>query len=196
MAEKEITNKKKPNFVVKESKFSARVKARWRYPRGMHSKVRQKHKGRPSLPSTGYGAPRETRGKHESGLEIVRVHNSEELSLLNKGNQGAIISGTVGKRKKLVLLQLAKEKGIQIFNVKDIDNQIKLINEGLAQRKKVKTEKLKEKDKKKEEKKKKAEEKKKKEEDEKKKPEVTEDKVDEKQKTEQKEIEKTIIKRQ
>ena len=121
MADEKITKKKKPDFVVKESKFSARVKSRWRYPRGMHSKVRQRHKGRPALPSTGYGAARETRGKHESGLEIVMVHNAAGLDLLNKESQGALISGTVGNKKKLVLLQSAKDKGITIINVKNIE---------------------------------------------------------------------------
>ena len=108
-----------------------------------------------------------------------------------------MLSGTVGKKKKLVLLRLAKEKGISILNVKDLDGQIKLINDEFAQRKKVKTEKLKTRDQKKEEKKKKAEEKKKKEEAEEKKPEVAVDEtVDDKKKIEQKEIEKTMIKRQ
>ena len=37
------TQKKRMNFVVKESNFSARVKSRWRFPRGKHSKVRQMH---------------------------------------------------------------------------------------------------------------------------------------------------------
>ena len=60
-------------FVEKESNFSARVKSRWRLPRGKHSKVRQMHKGRPALPGPGYGSQESKKGLHPSGLKIVAV---------------------------------------------------------------------------------------------------------------------------
>ena len=201
MAEEKIVRKKnkKPDFVVKESKFSARVKKRWRYPRGKHSKVRQRHRGRPALPSPGYGSPKELKNKHSSGLKTVLVKNKDQLLSLDIGSEGAIISSGIGKRNKLVMYQLALEKKITILNVEDVNEAIKDIEDKFNQRKKVKSDKLKEKTKKKEEKKKKADEKKKKE---KKKKSTEKEKTDleeaveDTQKKEKRDIEKVITKRQ
>ena len=191
------TKRKKPDFLVKESKFSARVKARWRYPRGKHSKVRQRHCGRQALPNPGYGAAKETRGMHPTGLEVVNVSTLKQLEGIDKAKQGVLLSSTLGKRKRLLLLQEAQKNGLNVLNVKDLAEKIKIITDSFAQRKKAKSEKLKEKDKKKEEKKKKAEEKKA---EEKKAEEKTEEaptsESKEKEDSEKKEMEKTIIKRQ
>ena len=201
-----VKRKKKPDFIVKEAKFCSRIKKRWRCPRGIHSAVRQWHRGRQANPHPGYGAPKVIRGKHPSGLEMVVVHNQKELLSLNPKNQGMLISSTLGKKNKLALLKLAQEKKIRIFNVKDAAEKIKTIQAGLEERKKAKSEKLREKSKKKEEKQKKAEEKQKKEEEKNKKeaeesqPGKTEtskiEEVEEKKKEEQRELEKVITKRQ
>jgi large subunit ribosomal protein L32e len=155
---------KKPTFVVKESKFSARVKSRWRFPRGKHSKTRQMHRGRANLVSTGYGSPNLVKGLHSSGLEMVLIGNEKSLLLLNPKTQGAIISSTVSMKNKLKLLKSAEENKIEIVNVKDIKESIKVIEENFSARVKLKSERIKERTKKQEDKKKKAEEKKKKEE--------------------------------
>jgi len=151
-------NKTKPGFVVKESKFSSGVKSRWRFPRGKHSKVRQMHKGRPALPSVGYGSPKEVKGLHKSGLEMVVVKNKDEMEKINTEKQGVIIASTVGNKKRTELLKLAKEKSITILNVKDIDSSLESISKEFEERKKVKKEKLVQMSKKEEEKIKKAEE--------------------------------------
>ena len=192
------TRKKKMNFVVKESNFSARVKSRWRFPRGKHSKVRQMHKGRPALPNPGHGSPAALRGLHVSGLKPVIVSNLNELLKININTEGAIISGKVGNKRKLELLNLANEKKITLLNVKDLTQLIKIIQESLAERKKVRQEKVKKQSEKEVEKKKKAQKKKEKEEKEKSTDSV-EDKIEksEKEKKEQKETaEKVITKKQ
>src|SRR3990167_7102163 len=79
--------KRKPGFVVKESKYQAGVKARWRYPRGLHSPVRQRFGGRPALPRPGYGSPRSIRGLHSSGLAKVLVSTEAELLTVEAGKQ-------------------------------------------------------------------------------------------------------------
>ncbi len=200
MTEKNPLKRKKPRFIVKESWNYARVKVRWRFPRGRHSKVRQRHCGRPALPTPGYGSALAIRNKHPSGFEQIVVKNIKELNKLNPKTQGAIIAAGVSNKNRLKLLQAAKDKKITVLNFRNIDERMNTINTAFAQRKKNKAEKFKEKDKKTEEKKKKAEEKKKKEE-EKKQEEAAEDggeqaTTEDKQKAEQKEIEKTIIKRQ
>ncbi len=203
MAEKELLElkrkikKTRPKFVVKESKFSARVKSRWRFPRGKHSKVRQMHRGRPKLAGAGFRSPQAVRGLHLSGLEPVIVSNLKELAAI-KPEQGIIIA-KVGNKRKLDILKLALEKKISILNIKNVELIIKKIEEDFSSRKKIKQEKSKEKTKKEAEKEKKAEEKKKKETEEK----EGKGELDEKLKTQEeevkeqkKDIEKTIIKKQ
>lgn len=159
--------KKKPTFLVKESKFNAGVKARWRFPWGRHSKVRQMHRGRPAMPNPGYSSPREVKGLHLSGLEMVIVHNADELNALGK-EQGAVLA-KISKKKKIELLELAQAKHIAVLNVKDVVQELKKLKSEFEERKKLKKEMLSEAGRKEEEKRKKAEEKKKKDEEEKKK---------------------------
>ncbi|MEW5897048.1 MAG: eL32 family ribosomal protein [Nanoarchaeota archaeon] len=154
---------RKPDFVVKESHNTVRVKRRWRFPRGRHSKVRQMHRGRPALPHPGYGSPQEVRGLHRTGLEVVVVNNSRQISVLRPKEQGAVIASGVGARKKLDLLRFAKEKGITVINVKNVESAIGKITSLFEERKKTKKEKQAVATKKEEEKKKKADEKAKKE---------------------------------
>ncbi len=166
----ELRNKAKkssPRFVVKESKFSARVKRRWRFPRGKHSKVRQMHCGRPALPEPGYGSPREVKGLHRSGLAMVLVHTAVEMEALDPVSQGVVIGSTVGKKNKLELLALAQRKKLTVLNIADVAASAEEIKKKFAERKENKKQKLSELSKKDEEKKKKAEEKKVKEEKEK-----------------------------
>jgi large subunit ribosomal protein L32e len=193
--------KSKPTFVVKESKFSAKVKSRWRFPRGKHSATRQYHKGRPKLVHPGYGSPKAVKHLHHSGLKTVLVSNTKDLSNLDAENEGALIASTVSNRSKLVLLKLAKDKKITVFNYND--QSIEKIESEFAQRKKLKEEKLKDKGKKQEEKKKKAEIKKNKEsEDDKKDSADVDAKIEDVEKAEkerqdqQKTVEKEIIKKQ
>jgi len=194
--------KRKPNFVIKESGYAARVKERWRAPRGIHSAWRQNQKGRPKKVSTGYGSPRKVKGLHSSGLIKVMANNAQELAKINPAKEGAILSAALGNRKRLELIKLAQEKKIRILNFKDQNKKAENIQTAFQQRKKVQEDRLKTKSKKQEEKKNKSEEKKKKEEEEKKKvaeeekgPKL-ESQVSEEKNEELKEEEKTLIKRQ
>ncbi len=153
--------KRKPGFVVKESKYQAGVKKRWRYPRGLHSPVRQRFGGRPALPRPGYGSPRAIRGLHSSGLTKVLVSSEAELLLVNSATQGAVIRSTVGAKKRLRLLQLAQEKKIKVLSVKDVAQSVEKIAKAFELRTKVKVTRSQEKSKKEDEKRKRAEEKKK-----------------------------------
>ncbi len=186
LEQRKRTKRAKPTFVVKESKFSARVKKRWRFPRGKHSKVRQMHKGRPVLPSTGFGSPRAVRGLHASGLREVLVKNEAELLSLDASKDGAVISGRVGMKKKLALLKLAEEKKITILYA-DAAGLAKSLTARFDARKAAKKAKKAAKNKKEEQQKKVAE---------KKKAEAKEKTAEEKKKEEKKLAEKTITKKQ
>ncbi len=193
-------SRKKRTFVVRESKYQAGVKKRWRRPRGIHSPVRQRHKGKPALPHPGYGRAAAVRGLHPSGVKPVLISRVEELMALDPKSEGALISATLGTRKKIELLAKALEKKIMILNVKDVGQLLEKLNTSFAARKTHRAEKEKQKNLKEEEKRKKAEEKKKKEEEEKAKPKAEEKSVEEKVKEEQEKqkemVEKTLTKRQ
>lgn len=193
--------KRKPWFVVKESFHVARIAARWRFPRGVHSGVRQMHKGKPALPNPGYGSPKIVYGLTKKGFKPILVHTLEKLHSLNPQYDGAIIAATVGMRKKLQLLREAQKKNITILNISNSDKKIDALTTDFETRRKLRKEKLVSKDKKEEEKKKKAEEKKKKDEEQKKKEKSLSEKEkvkkeEEEHKKEQELAEKTLIKRQ
>ncbi len=191
--------RKMPLFVVKESNGVGCVKRRWRYPRGRHSPVRQRHRGRTPIPSPGYGSPKAVFGLHTSGLLPVVVCNEKELLALDKRKEGAVLSSNLGNRKRLALLKLSQEKGFPLLNVKDNNALIQKIGTDYEERRKEKGLRLAGKTKREEERKKKAEEKKKEEEKKNKETLSVEDKLkkEETKKDEEKEIaEKVMTKKQ
>jgi large subunit ribosomal protein L32e len=194
--------KVKPDFVVKESKFTSGVKKRWRYPRGKHSSVRQRHKGRVALPTPGYGAPKEVRGLDRSGIEPVLIKKKQDLEKVNSETQGVILSSRLGGKKTLEMLNLVQEKKLKVLNIKDVQEKIASMTAAFEERKKKKAKAVETKTKKELAKQKKAEEKAKKEQEEKSeqkaKKDTPEDSVEEKiLEDEQKKIaEKTITKKQ
>lgn len=107
---------KKPNFKRQEWFRYKKLGEKWRKARGKTSKTRRYEKGKPAMPSIGYGSPKATRGLHPSGYQDILVSNIKELENLNPVTQAGRISATVGKRKKEVMLGKAKELGIKILN--------------------------------------------------------------------------------
>lgn len=149
---------RKPEFVRQEYHKRKKLAKKWRQPKGMHSKLRQKFKSHLKHPSPGYRAPKEVRGLDKSGLKPVIVSNVEELNYVSK-NQGVIISRVVGLRKRIDILKKAKEKGTPILNVKNIEELLKKAEEYRKSKKEKAGKKIEEKSKSKQESLKKTEEK-------------------------------------
>jgi len=116
VALREKVKAKKPDFVRQESWRYVRVKESWRKPRGMDSKMRLQKKGWPPIVKVGYRGPSKARGLHPSGFQEVLVHNVEELEQLNPATQAARIARTVGLKKKLEIMERARELGIYVLN--------------------------------------------------------------------------------
>lgn len=112
--------RKKPKFLRQEwwrfDKFKNDPK--WRKPKGTDSKMRMKLKGKARSPSIGWSSPRVVRGLHPSGYEDVLVHNVKELEMLDPQRQAARIAHTVGKRKRMAIIERAKELGIKVLNAR------------------------------------------------------------------------------
>ncbi|MCS7126716.1 MAG: 50S ribosomal protein L32e [Aigarchaeota archaeon] len=112
---REMKNKR-PDFVRQESWRYVRLKPNWRKPRGKDSKMRLQKSGAPQLVKVGYRTPKAYRDLHPSGLKEVLVHRIEELEDLNPEVHAVRIAGSVGKMKKIKIMQEAEKKGLKVLN--------------------------------------------------------------------------------
>lgn len=141
LAHREKIKKRKPNFFREDwHKRKAVSKTSWRKPRGKHSKMRHGFQGHPASADPGYGSPSDVRGLHSSGLMPIRVHNAQDLTVLNKAVYAVIIGATVGARKKAEIVKKASSLGLRIIGVKNPVEYLKNFDEMLASKKARKTE--------------------------------------------------------
>jgi len=131
---KEI-KKKKPNFVRQEIGKQKKITAKWRRPKGIQSKVRLHKRGKRRCVSPGYGSPKEVKDLSPDGFIQVIISNISKMQELDAKTQGIIISGTVGNKKKLAIIEESKKLGLKIINIKDAEKKVLQINEKLKIRK-------------------------------------------------------------
>ena len=129
-----VMKKKKPHFVRQQSQYVKSLEKKWRAPKGMHSKLRKKKRGKLKQPSMGYSSPAKVRYLHPSGLMPSLINNPKELIGLGR-NYGVIVSYTVGKKKKVEILKKSKELDLQVLNVKNTGKYITNIEEKITRRK-------------------------------------------------------------
>ncbi|BBL45800.1 50S ribosomal protein L32e [Nanobdella aerobiophila] len=89
----------------------------WRRPRGIHSKVRRRLKGRHKMVEVGYGSPKVVRNLLPNGKMGRLVYNTMDLEKIDKDRESAIIARTVGKKKRQEIINRAKELNIEVFNI-------------------------------------------------------------------------------
>jgi len=99
----------RPNYRGKHGK--QRVKDTWRKPKGIDNKKKKRVAAHGACPRVGYGNPPSLKHLHPRGLPEVLVNNVVELEAA-KGKLARIAS-SVGRKKRLVMQQKAKELGIQ-----------------------------------------------------------------------------------
>jgi large subunit ribosomal protein L32e len=110
--------KKKPDFVKSESWRYLKLKEKWRRPRGIDNKMRQKVKGWPPSVNTGYRGPKEARGLHPSGYKEILVYKPEDIAKIDPKTEAARIAHTVGKKKRVQIIAEAKKRKVLILNFK------------------------------------------------------------------------------
>ncbi|MCS7120615.1 MAG: 50S ribosomal protein L32e [Nitrososphaerota archaeon] len=108
--------KKNPKFRRQESWRYKRLKENWRRPKGLDNKMRKKVKGWPQSPNIGYGGPKKSRGLHPSSLKEIIVFNVDDLETIRPDVEAIRIGHTVSKRKRIEIINKAKEKGIYVLN--------------------------------------------------------------------------------
>ena len=123
---RKASKSRKPTYKrVQSHQFAKLQDVKWRKPKGMGNKVRRGRRGKPSMPEVGFGSPRLVKGLNKHGLKEVIVSNIKDLESIDAKTQAAVLSKTLGGRKKLDLLAKAKSLSISIANVKDVDSKIK-----------------------------------------------------------------------
>ena len=110
-------SKKRPSFRRVESWRFKRVKNSWRKSRGIDSQTRKKEKSGVKSPSVGYRSPKKVRGIHPSGYEEVMVFNVNDLKGLNNKKHALKLSGRLGAKKRIALIDYAQNRGFKILNV-------------------------------------------------------------------------------
>lgn len=90
----------------------------WRRPYGRDNKTRLKMKGFPPIVSIGYRLPKDIRYLHPSGLTQVIVNNVDDLLKFKDKKDNVIITigSSVGFKKRLEILNKAKELGFKVSN--------------------------------------------------------------------------------
>ncbi|MEB3787632.1 MAG: 50S ribosomal protein L32e [Desulfurococcales archaeon] len=88
----------------------------WRKPKGNDNKMRLQIKGYPPIVKVGYRTPRDIRGLHPSGLQPVWISNPAELEKVDPEKHIVYIASTVGLRKRLQIIEKARQLGIKIAN--------------------------------------------------------------------------------
>lgn len=153
---RKILKSKKPDFIRQQGNYVKGLEKKWRKPKGMHSKLRRKFRGKIKMPSIGYSSPSIVRFHHPSGLLPILINSIQDLSKVKK-NSGLILGSTMGKRKKTEIIKKALELKLKILNLKDPEKFIEKVKEEielkrrLAKEKQEKKKKVKEESTKKEE---------------------------------------------
>lgn len=126
---------RKPVFIRQDNPKRMKLNDKWRKPKGIHSKIKHKFKGRRKMPSPGYKSPKKVKGLHLSGLKIINVFSAGGLKEIKKTSEGVVIPKSTGMKKRLEILKKAKDLGIVILNL-NADEHIKKIEDFINSKKK------------------------------------------------------------
>ena len=116
LEKRKLRNDKQPPFKRGEWFRYKKLGTSWRRPRGVTNKIRRNRKYRAPKVRIGYGKPAAVRDLHPSGFSEVLIHNVNELEGIDPKVQAARIGGTVGTRKRRLIVEAADAKGIRILN--------------------------------------------------------------------------------
>lgn len=108
--------KSKPKFIRQQLWQFGRLADTWRRPRGRTSKQRRHVKYRPPIVRIGYGSPKKIRGLQPSGFAEKSIYTIKELEKIDVTHVAIRIGGTVGKKKRIAIIEKADEMGIRVLN--------------------------------------------------------------------------------
>jgi large subunit ribosomal protein L32e len=111
-----VNPRKKPKFLKQGARYLKKVKKRWIRPKGVHSKLKVKEKSKGAIPNVGYRSPRKLRGLHPSGFREVFIQNMNDLEKIDNKKEAGRISSRIGKKKREVIVDRAKQLKIKLLN--------------------------------------------------------------------------------
>ena len=114
-ARKKVAHRR-PKFIRQESWRYERLAENWRRPKGKDNKMRKQKSGMPAIVKVGYRGPRAARGLHPSGYTDNIIYNAVELARLDSKKDAARIGHTVGKKKRIDIINKAMELGVKVLN--------------------------------------------------------------------------------
>ncbi len=106
----------RPKFVRQESWRYIRLAENWRKPKGIDNKMRKQVSGVPPLVKVGCRGPKKARGLHPSGYKDKLIHNIRDLEKLDPKTDAARIGHSVGRRKRVDIVNKANALGIKVLN--------------------------------------------------------------------------------
>jgi large subunit ribosomal protein L32e len=115
-----------PEFPRQGRHKETRVKDTWRRPRGGLSKQRRRVKGKGAVVGAGYRSPRAARGKHPSGFEEVRVHNTDDLEGVDPAREAVRIASSVGGRKRERIEDVCEDREIRVLNPTYVEVEVEV----------------------------------------------------------------------
>ncbi|EYU39177.1 hypothetical protein ABFS82_04G217200 [Erythranthe guttata] len=115
---KKIIKKRVTKFTRHQSDRFVSVKANWRRPKGIDSRVRRKFKGCTLMPNIGYGSDKKTRHFLPNGFKKFLVHNVEELEVLMMHNRKycAEIAHSISTKKRKDIVERAAQLDVAVTN--------------------------------------------------------------------------------
>lgn len=126
---------KKPDFERQDVNIFKQFRGQWRKPKGIHSKLRRGFRGHKNIPSIGFSSPCEVKGLTRKGLLPFVVANVKDLEKVDTKINAIIIAHSVGMKKRVEILNKAKEKKIDVLGVKDVDKFLNEVKQKLESKK-------------------------------------------------------------
>jgi large subunit ribosomal protein L32e len=114
----------RPKFVRQESWRYIRLAENWRKPKGIDNKMRKQVSGVPPLVKVGYRGPKKARGLHPSGYKDKLIHNIKDLEKLDPKTDAARIGHSVGRRKRIDIVNKANALGIKVLNKGNVTQEL------------------------------------------------------------------------
>jgi len=114
-----VLKRKKPLFLRADAHKRKRVKQVWRRPKGRQTKMREQRGGARKRVEPGFGSPRLVYGLSRAGYDVVTVHRPEDIAGIDTASQAALLSATLGLKKKVATVKAAMDRNVTILNLKD-----------------------------------------------------------------------------
>ncbi|MAG47805.1 hypothetical protein CL617_04320 [archaeon] len=172
---------KKPKFVRTDVTNVPGLKTKWRKPRGQQNKIRLHRRGKNKMPKIGFSNSNSLKFKIEK-LNPHIIKNLKDLISLKKDQDIAVLSKSLGNKKRIEIIKKSIELDMKVANFKDLKLYLADLEKDLESRKEKKKAKQQEKSKTEETKKEPAKE------EETKKEEKTEEEVKDKQEQDKKQV--------